>query len=127
VVNINRIPGELAKYAINETLEQEDIGEYEFRNGRIKTMAWGEVGITFGRILAAKNNNLWTAAVSVKRLYGVQQTNLLVQSSNVIVREVDEVDLISTDGKFSFVEPAFDAGKGFPKCRNPLQKNKNHS
>jgi hypothetical protein len=113
VVNINRIPGELAKYAINETLEQEDIGEYEFRNGRIKTMAWGEVGITFGRILAAKNNNLWTAAVSVKRLYGVQQTNLLVRSANVIVREVDEVDLISTDGKFSFAEPALDAGRGF--------------
>ena len=113
VVNVNRLPGELAKYAVNETLEETDIGEYDFRNGRIKTMAWGEIGITFGRILSANKDNLWTAAVSVKRLYGMQQTNLLVKSAEVTVRDVDEVDLESTNGKFSFAEPALDAGRGF--------------
>ena len=112
MVNINNLPGQLTKYAINERLDLSDIGQYRVNNARIKTMAWGEVGLNFGRILSAKGNNLWIGAISVKRLWGLQQTNFLVNSAEVNVVDTNDVNLNSTDGKFSFVEPGIDVGKG---------------
>lgn len=112
IVNANKIPGQLAKYAINETLESSDIGLYNVKNARIKTMAWGEIGLTYGRILKARGDNLWTGALTIKRIWGVQQANLLVNSAEIDVVAVNDVNLNSTNGKFSFVEPSLDAGKG---------------
>ena len=113
IVNVNRLPGQLAKYAVNETLETSDIGTYNINNARLKSMVWGEIGLTYGMMLYARGDNMWTGALTVKHLIGIQQANLLFDNSVVEVRDVQDVALLSTNGKFSFTEGGMNSGRGW--------------
>jgi hypothetical protein len=113
VVNVKNIPGVLGKLTGNEGLTLSDTGTYDINNARIKSMVWGEIGITYGKILIANNDNMLTGAISVKRLFGFQNAAILVDDALVRVPTVDNQTLIQTNGKYSNTEPSLSAGKGW--------------
>ncbi|MEZ7931696.1 MAG: DUF5723 family protein [Flavobacteriales bacterium] len=89
VVNAKNIPGVLGKLKGSEGLTLADTGTYNINNARVKSMVWGEIGITYGKILIATNDNMLTGAISVKRLFGFQNTAILVDDALVRVPNID--------------------------------------
>lgn len=113
IINVNKVPGVLAKYATDGGLSVSDTGTYTVNNARLKSMVWGEIGVTYGKILAAQGDNMWLGAISVKRLFGMQNAGLLVDDAIARVPTVDNTTLLSTNGTYSYAEPGLNAGKGW--------------
>ncbi|MDB4088063.1 DUF5723 family protein [Flavobacteriales bacterium] len=113
VVNAKNIPGILGKLTGNEGLTLADTGTYDINNARIKSMIWGEIGITYGKILIANNDNMLTGAISVKRLFGFQNASILIDDALVRVPTLDNQTLVQTNGKYSYTEPGLNSGKGW--------------
>ena len=113
VVNAKNIPGVLGKLKGSEGLTLADTGTYNINNARVKSMVWGEIGITYGTILIATNDNMLTGAISVKRLFGFQNSAILVDDALVRVPTLESQILIQTNGKYSYTEPEFSAGKSW--------------
>lgn len=113
IANVTNIPGVVGKLASEEGLSWADTGTYNVNNARIKSMTWGEVGVTYGKILKAKGNNMLTGAVSVKRLLGFQSASVMIDDATVDVFNLESANLISTNAKYGYAEPDFNAGRGW--------------
>ena len=107
------IPSVLAKKSTQEGLDSSDIGIYNIKNARAKVMAWGEIGITYGGIIRTRETNMITAAVSVKRLFGLQNSSVNFKEAELIVVNPDSVVVVSNTGTYSYTEPSFNAGRGW--------------
>jgi len=81
-------------------------------NTRIKTLTWGEVGITYGRILYQFDKHLFTGALTLNRLMGLQSATLFIDEGSMLVQN-DRGTLIDGNGKYAYATPAFRAGGGW--------------
>ena len=113
IVNVNNVPGVVGKMATEEGINWSDTGTYNVNNTRIKSMSWGEIGITYGKILKVKGDNMLTGAISVKRLLGFQNAAILVDDATVDVFDLESANLVSANSKYSYAAPSFNAGRGW--------------
>ena len=113
MANVSNVPGVLGKMATEGGITWADTGTYDVNNVRIKSMSWGEVGVTYGKILNVKGRNMLTGAISVKRLFGFQNAGVMVDDATVDVFDLESGSLLSTNSKYSYAEPSFNAGRGW--------------
>lgn len=111
LVNAKGIPGELANVINDETYSPAD-GTYNSNFARAKGMAWGQVGATVGKVLFNKGEHFFTGAVTVNRLFGFGNANLIINNANVSIVNGDAT-LNNLHGKYSFSNFALNAGKGW--------------
>lgn len=111
--NVINAPAVLGEMSTSIGIDVSDTGFYDVKNARIKSMAWGEIGFTYGRIIEAKGTRMITGAVSVKRLFGFQNSTVNVKEGLLHVVTPDSALLFSDNGKFSYAEPASNAGRGW--------------
>jgi hypothetical protein len=113
VANGDNVPSVLARLPTEKGLVESDTGFYDIKNARTKVMAWGEIGITYGGILRARETTMITGAVSLKRLFGFQNSTINIEEGLLYVATVDSIAVISNTGKYSYVDPAANAGRGW--------------
>jgi hypothetical protein len=110
--NINKIPAVLGQIVADQGIDNIEDGVYEMNNGRVKQMSWGEVGFSYGRIIYKRDRVLINGAVTINRLTGIFQTNLIIDNAIVEV-ENGKGTLRNIDGKYSYSEGNWGAGKGW--------------
>ncbi|MBL4707432.1 MAG: hypothetical protein JKY48_03215 [Flavobacteriales bacterium] len=110
--NMNRIPAVLGEIIADESIENIEDGLYEINNGRLKTMSWAEVGLSYGRNLYKRNEIMIDGGISIKRLIGIHQASLTVKNGLAEVINGDGV-IRNLDAKYSYTEPAYGAGGGW--------------
>jgi hypothetical protein len=113
VANGDNVSTILARMPTEDGLNESDTGFYDISNARVKLMAWGEIGITYGGILRARETTMITGAVSLKRLFGFQNSTVIIEEGLLYVVNADSVAIISNTGKYSYADPATNAGRGW--------------
>ena len=109
--SISKVPIKYADYLINEGSD-EDSTVLAVNNTRIKTLAWGEIGFTYGRILYQFDKHLITGAITVNRLFGVQSAALFIDDGEMLIQN-NVGELLDGSGKYAYTNPAFRAGGGW--------------
>lgn len=110
--NMNRIPAVLGEIIADESVENIEDGTYNMSNGRLKTMTWFEVGLSYGKTLYKRNDVMIDGGATLKRLIGIHQASLTVRDATVDVVNGDAT-LRNLDGKYSYSDPSFGAGGGW--------------
>lgn len=110
VVSANRVPIKYAQQILEEVPGDSTV--FSINNTRIKSLAWGEVGFTYGRILYQFDKDLITAGVTVNRLFGIQSATLFVDEGEMLIDDGQNI-LLSGNGKYAFADPAFTIGGGW--------------
>lgn len=113
ITNISNLPGIVGRMASEGGITLADTGSYEIDNVRIKSMTWGELGLTYGKILKKQGYNMYTGAITLKRLYGFQNASVLVDDAIFDVVDTKSGILASTNSKYSYAAPDFNAGRGW--------------
>ncbi len=113
VGNAFNIPPEIIELQINDEGSNVNPDLYDLKNTRAKDMAWGEIGFTYGEIIKAENTDMITAAVSVKRLFGFQNSSVVINGGTVLVLNQDSAVFNSENLRYSYAEPDQNAGKGW--------------
>ena len=109
--SISKVPIEYAEYLINEGSD-EDSTVLNVNNTRIKTLAWGEVGFTYGRILYQFDKHLISGAIAVNRLFGLQSASIFIDDGEMLIQD-NVGELLEGSGKYAYTNPAFRAGGGW--------------
>lgn len=111
---IDRVPAVIGQIVTDESVENVEDGIYLMSRGRGKTMSWAEIGITYGRIVHINeiNNSMLNAAVSVNRIYGIQQASFIVDEGRVDVENGEGI-FRHASGSYSYTEPQWKSGKGW--------------
>jgi len=110
--NVNRIPAVLAQIIRDEGTDNIADGIYTMSNGRAKTMSWAELGLSYGRIIRKRDWEMIQVGGTLKRLIGVHQASITVRDAIVDVVN-GEGTMRNMDGRYSFSEPAWNAGNGW--------------
>lgn len=110
--NINKIPAVLGEIVADGDVANIEDGVYRARNSRVKTMTWGELGFSYGRIIYKRNRTMINGAGTLNRLIGIQQSSLIIEDANIEVVN-GEGTLRNIDGKYSYSEGGWGAGKGW--------------
>lgn len=108
---VRKLNGAVGRYMVSETVNTSD-SSYRAVNTRMKSMVWGEVGVSYGTILWRYDHQLLTGAVSVKRLLGFGAADFLLQRGDVTVQDQQGV-VTNALGKYAYSQPAFKAGRGW--------------
>lgn len=88
-------------------------GNYESERIRMKEMTWEEYGFTYGRILKRKDNNMFTGAVTISRLYGLHVAGMYMRSAELQVSSSEGSFVNIEEGNYWYNEPARLSGKGW--------------
>ncbi len=110
--NFNRIPAVVGQIIADESAENIEDGRYSITNGRVKTMSWAQVGLSYGRTLYERNDIVIDGGITINRLIGIHQASLTMREGVVDVINGNGT-LRELDGKYSYTEPAFGAGHGW--------------
>jgi hypothetical protein len=101
LININNINGELLENVLDQ-FESEANTDFNFDMKSLNTTShvWGEVGVTYGRVLLDKNQNFIKGGATLKYILGagIAQGNANNLSGNYNVNQ----DLLTTTGDFSY-------------------------
>lgn len=108
----NQLPYVISKTLTESGLDQEDVGLYSLENSRAKAALWGEIGVSLGSVLKAKETRMITGGVSIKYLFGIQNTSISVPEGQVGVISPDTLFIKSDGGTYAFTEPSSTAGRG---------------
>ncbi len=111
IANAKGIPGELANVINDETNTPAD-GTYNSNFARAKGMAWGQVGVTVGKVLFNKGEHYITGGLTVNRLFGFGNANLIINNANVNIAN-GNATLNNLDGKYSYANFSLNAGRGW--------------
>ncbi len=109
--SLSKVPLEYADYLISGGSD-EDSTALTVNNTRIKTLVWGEIGLTYGRILYEFDKHLISGAVTVNRLFGLQSAALFIDDGEMLIQN-NVGELLDGSGKYAFTNPAFRAGGGW--------------
>jgi hypothetical protein len=110
--NINRIPAILVELINAQNTDLVEDETYEVTKGRFKSMMWGEVGLSYGRILLQRDYDLISAGITVNRLFGIQQSSFNIKDGVVDVEDSKGV-ISNLNGKYSYADSKFGSGKGW--------------
>jgi len=110
--NVNRVPAVLAQIIRDEGVDNIQDGRYVMQNGRAKTMSWGEVGLSYGKVIKRRDWEMIQIGGTLKRLIGVHEASITVNDAVVDVVN-GEGTLRNMDGKYSYADPSLGAGGGW--------------
>lgn len=110
--NFNRIPAVVGQIIADESVENIANGRYSMTNGRVKTMSWAQIGLSYGKTLYQRNDIMIDGGITVNRLIGIHQASLTINEGLVDVVNGNGT-LRELDGKYSYSEPRFGAGGGW--------------
>jgi len=112
---INRIPVEWADILVNGYQFQESFqGENSYKNVSAKNLSWAEFGGTYSRMLQVRNSNMLTGGISVKRLIGVNSSNITLNEYNMSVDDQNNAVNHQLRGNISYLEqPGWNTGRGW--------------
>ena len=108
--NLHRFPAEYMQILLEGN--PVDSGVFQVNNMRAKTLTWGEVGLTYGRILYQFDKHFLTGGITVNRLIGLQAASLFIDEGTMLV-ENSRGELLSGNGKYAYAQPAFTMGGGW--------------
>ncbi len=107
------LPKETAAFIEDSiTLEVAD-GIYNADRLRVKELTWEEYGLTYGRILQRKDNNMITGAITVNRLLGFHSAGMYMRSADLEVDNQNGSFINIEDGNYWYNEPARLSGRGW--------------
>lgn len=110
--NLNNLPGAMGQIIANQGVDSAADGTYQINNGRIKSMTWAEIGVSYGRIVYSKGTRMMSTALSLNRLVGIHQTNMIIDNAEIEVRRGSGT-LKNLQGEYSYSDVAMNAGSGW--------------
>ena len=113
-LDMRNIPDHLANYIINGFGYVPQHGfEYSGKNIKLNSMAWGELGFTYARMLKVSNNHIFNGGITVKRLFGISIASFLLDELKYNVIDTSDIEFINVSGSYGYALPEFGAGKGW--------------
>jgi hypothetical protein len=82
-------------------------------NVRANTLAWAEVGVSFGGILMQKGNNQLQSGVTARRLYGIGAASVQLDNLEFMVEDSSQMNLYDLTGSMATTMPAWNSGRGW--------------
>ncbi len=114
VTDARNVSGELLRSTELGLAAESNWGvEQDIKNIRVNSLAWGEVGLTYGKILKKRNRDLYTGAISVKKLFGIGGASVHLDNWNYMVLDTGTMETYHIAGKYGFNMPAWNSGKGW--------------
>lgn len=112
--NVKRLPNIIAQVytGLDESSIPDEVS-FVAKRTRAKTLAWGEVGLSYARILYQFDRHLITGGVTLNRLLGFQANSFILKRAEVHYDTVNGLDAENAVGKYSYAAPAFTAGGGW--------------
>jgi len=110
--NAQNVPIDHARSFLDGIETLQDSSVFSVNNTRVKTMTWGEVGLTYGRILYQFDKHFVTGAITLNRLLGLQGASMFIDEGSLLVNN-GTATLLSGNGKYMYAKPAFTAGGGW--------------
>lgn len=112
MANAHNIPVAYAELYTSDPDLIEDSTIFKVNNTRVKTLAWGEIGLTAGTILYKFDKHLITGGLNINRLLGLQSLAFFIDHGSMMV--VDSRGyLLDGNGKYGFANPGFTVGGGW--------------
>jgi Family of unknown function (DUF5723) len=112
--DMRNVPDHLANYIINGFGYVPQHGfEFSGKDIKINTMAWGELGFTYARILKASGTNMFNGGITIKRLFGITAASFLLDDVSYNVIDDKDLEIVNLSGAYAYALPAFGAGKGW--------------
>lgn len=87
--------------------------ETRIRDIRITALSWAEAGLSFGTIIKQRGNDLMTAGIHVKRLFGVSGAGIRLNDFHFLVSDSSNMDVYSLRGSYGIREPGWNTGSGW--------------
>ena len=110
--NVNRVPSVLVELINDGNTDDVKDGTYRMKNGRFKSMTWGEIGVSYGRILRNREYELITGGITINRLIGIQQSSLNIRNGVVNVNQ-GVGTIRNLDGRYSYTDSKLNSGSGW--------------
>jgi hypothetical protein len=112
--NVNKVPYHLAKFTKEGfTFSELQNQDFSVKNASFNAMSWGEVGLSYGKILKKQDRDLISAGITVKKLFGITQGSLLIEELDYNVNDSAQMMVSNYKGQLAYTEPAFNSGKGW--------------
>jgi len=112
-VNARKIPVAAAQLALDLDNAPAFNDDYTAKNVRVKSMSWAEAGLSYGTILKQFDKDMWTGGITVKRLFGIHNTSLIIEDADVEQLDSNSARLNTLKGKYAHVEPGWNTGSGW--------------
>jgi hypothetical protein len=110
--NANKLPIPYAELYTTDPDPIEDSTVFKVNNTRVKSLGWGEIGLTAGAILYQFDKHLITGAITINRLLGLQSVALIIDEGSLMVVN-NKGYLLDGNGKYGFANPGFTVGGGW--------------
>lgn len=114
VADARRVPRNLGVYMVNTFQFADQMGqEFKVRNINVGALGYGEIGLSYARVIRNLRNDFMTAGISLKRLIGVQGVGVNLQKWDYQV--VDSLNLNTTEllGTYAIATGGFNSGGGW--------------
>lgn len=106
VVDARGIPDNLKGIITNGFQHQEEMGqEKTIKNLRANALAWGELGVNYGRILSRDGDAILQGGITVKRLYGAAGAGVRIDNWTYVVRDSSHLETKTFNGEYGFNDP----------------------
>ncbi|MFN0032369.1 MAG: DUF5723 family protein [Flavobacteriales bacterium] len=118
VADVRGVTEEMSYYITESFQYREQMGvQQHVQNLRANGLAWGELGLTYGTILASDGNALIQGGITAKRLLGVAGVGLRLDDWTYVVRDSSNMETQVFQGEYGFNDPTQNAsyinGKGW--------------
>ena len=110
---VKKLPRETVAFIKDSTDLTVSDGSYEERRMRMKELTWEEYGFTYGLIVSQRNDEMYTAAITVNRLYGIHSAGMYIEKGTLEVDQQEGVLIDIENGNYWYSEPARLSGKGW--------------
>jgi len=136
VVDARRVPRNLGVYMVNGFQFAEQMGqEFRVRNVSAGGLAYGEVGLTYARIIKNLRNDFLSVGISVKRLIGLGGVGVNLNTWDYSVIDSLNLHTIDIKGKYAVATGGIgsggswgaDLGFSFKKMQSDISNYEPHS
>lgn len=114
VVDFRGISPEMGNFIFQglDYMPQQNIVQTE-KDVRASGLAWAEAGITIGRVLVQSGQNMFSAAITPRRLIGIAGGGTRVEELSFMVGDSAYFDLENLDASVGYSMPGWNAGRGW--------------
>ncbi|MFZ6052082.1 DUF5723 family protein [Halocola ammonii] len=110
VTDLRRVPDHLVRYMENGLQWEPQMGEsFSARNVSFASLNWAEVGLSYGRIVHQRGNDMITAGISLKYLLGFAGGGVRIDRWDYTVLDSTNLETTRFQGEFGFNEPGEEA------------------
>ncbi len=118
VADVRGIPENMGYYITEGFQYREQMGvQQTVKNLRANGLAWGEIGLTYGTILATDGDAIITGGLTAKRLLGVAGVGLRLDNWTYMVEDSTQLQTTVFQGEYGFNDPTQNSsyinGKGW--------------